>query len=156
MITDRGCSVIIFLLYKTAGTRLDIGRQMQECLLSVSGAEPGRRMANSAPPSLATMVITQGEFMSRVLIADDYAVCRAGYRQFLVAEPTITEVGEAASGNETLDLLRQQEWDLLLMDIHMPDRTGLDASITWSTAIRTFGIDHERPTRGAIRPHRFT
>jgi two-component system invasion response regulator UvrY len=64
--------------------------------------------------------------MSRVLIADDHAVCRAGYRQFLVAEPTITEVGEAASGNETLDLLRQQEWDLLLMDIHMPDRSGLD------------------------------
>jgi two-component system, NarL family, invasion response regulator UvrY len=64
--------------------------------------------------------------MSRVLIADDHAVCRAGYRQFLVAEPTITEVGEAATGNETLDLLRQQEWDLLLMDIHMPDRTGLD------------------------------
>jgi two-component system invasion response regulator UvrY len=72
------------------------------------------------------MVIGQGGFMSRVLIADDHAVCRAGYRQFLVAEPTITEVGEAASGNETLDLLRQQEWDLLLMDIHMPDRTGLD------------------------------
>lgn len=64
--------------------------------------------------------------MSRVLIADDHAVVRAGYRQFLVADPSITEVGEAASGSETLDALRRKGWDLLLMDIHMPDRSGLD------------------------------
>jgi two-component system invasion response regulator UvrY len=64
--------------------------------------------------------------MSRVLIADDHAVVRAGYRQFLEADPSITEIGEAASGSETLDALRRKEWDLLLMDIHMPDRSGLD------------------------------
>jgi two-component system invasion response regulator UvrY len=64
--------------------------------------------------------------VSRVLIADDHAVVRAGYKQFLEAEPSITEIGEAASGTETLDALRRKEWDLLLMDIHMPDRSGLD------------------------------
>jgi two-component system, NarL family, invasion response regulator UvrY len=64
--------------------------------------------------------------MSRVLIADDHAVVRAGYKQFLEAEPSITEVGEAASGTETLNVLRRKEWHLLLMDIHMPDRSGLD------------------------------
>lgn len=64
--------------------------------------------------------------MSRVLIADDHAVARAGYRQFLEADDSITQVGEAASGNETLDQLRRQDWDLLIMDIHMPDRSGLD------------------------------
>jgi len=64
--------------------------------------------------------------MSRVLIADDHAVTRAGYKQFLETDPSITEVGEAASGNETLDVLRREKWDLLLMDIHMPDRSGLD------------------------------
>ena len=64
--------------------------------------------------------------MSRVLIADDHAVVRAGYRQFLEADPSITEIGEAASGAETLDALRTKDWDLLLMDIHMPDRSGLD------------------------------
>jgi DNA-binding NarL/FixJ family response regulator len=64
--------------------------------------------------------------MSRVLIADDHAVVRAGYRQFLEADPSITEIGEANSGSETLDALRGGEWDLLLMDIHMPDRSGLD------------------------------
>ena len=64
--------------------------------------------------------------MSRVLIADDHAVVRAGYKQFLEADPSITEIGEASSGTETLDALRRGEWDLLLMDIHMPDRSGLD------------------------------
>jgi two-component system invasion response regulator UvrY len=64
--------------------------------------------------------------MSRVLIADDHAVVRAGYRQFLEADPSITKIGEANSGSETLDALRGGDWDLLLMDIHMPDRSGLD------------------------------
>jgi two-component system, NarL family, invasion response regulator UvrY len=64
--------------------------------------------------------------MSRVLIADDHAVVRAGYKQFLEAEAGITAIGETASGNETLDQLRRHDWDLLLMDIHMPDRSGLD------------------------------
>jgi len=64
--------------------------------------------------------------MSRVLIADDHAVVRAGYKQFLEADPSITDVGEASSGTEALDALRAKEWDLLLMDIHMPDRSGLD------------------------------
>jgi two-component system, NarL family, invasion response regulator UvrY len=67
-----------------------------------------------------------GKLMSRVLIADDHAVVRAGYKQFLEADPSIMEVGEAASGSEALDALRRREWDLLLMDIHMPDRSGLD------------------------------
>ena len=48
--------------------------------------------------------------MSRVLIADDHAVVRAGYKQFLEAEAGITAIGETASGNETLDQLRKHEW----------------------------------------------
>ena len=47
-------------------------------------------------------------------------------KQFLEADPTINAVGEAASGNATLDALRESEWDLVLLDIHMPDRSGLD------------------------------
>ena len=64
--------------------------------------------------------------MSRVLIADDHAVVRAGFKQFLETDASINVVGEAASGNETLDALREQDWDLVLLDIHMPDRSGLD------------------------------
>lgn len=64
--------------------------------------------------------------MTRVLIADDHSVVRAGIRQFLEAEPAITEIGEAATGSATLDQLRAKGWDLLLLDINMPDRSGLD------------------------------
>lgn len=64
--------------------------------------------------------------MSRVLIADDHAVVRAGFRQFLEADSSITDIGEAATGSETLDQLRKQAWDMVLLDIHMPDRSGLD------------------------------
>jgi two-component system invasion response regulator UvrY len=64
--------------------------------------------------------------VARILIADDHAVVRAGYRQFLEADPTVTEIGECDSGSATLDALRRAKWDLLLMDIHMPDRSGID------------------------------
>lgn len=63
---------------------------------------------------------------AKVLIADDHAVVRAGLRQFLVDEPAVREIGEAATGAETLDKLRSGDWDLVLLDIFMPDRSGLD------------------------------
>ncbi len=64
--------------------------------------------------------------MTRVLLADDHAMVRAGLRQFLEEDRSITEIGEAASGNETLDRLRGGRWDLVILDINMPDRSGLD------------------------------
>ena len=64
--------------------------------------------------------------MSSVLIADDHAVVRAGMKQFLAAERSITDIGEASTGSETLARLRDQPWDLLILDINMPDRSGLD------------------------------
>jgi two-component system invasion response regulator UvrY len=64
--------------------------------------------------------------MAKVLIADDHAVFRAGLKQFLHDVPGVNEVGEAASGNEVIDRLRQNDWDLLVLDINMPDRSGLD------------------------------
>ena len=64
--------------------------------------------------------------MTRVLIADDHALVRSGLRQFLAADPSIVEIGEAGSGSNTLDMLRAKPWDLLLLDIFMPDRSGLD------------------------------
>src|SRR3984957_12686893 len=64
--------------------------------------------------------------MSRILIADDHAMVRAGLRQFLGEDRSITEIGEAASGHQTLDQLRSSKWDLVILDITMPDRSGLD------------------------------
>jgi two-component system invasion response regulator UvrY len=95
--------------------------------------------------------------MSRILIADDHAVVRAGYRQFLEADSSITEVGEAASGDETLDALRRERWDLLLMDIHMPDRSGLDilkhviAAYPDIRVLMMSGLPEEQYARNVLR-----
>ncbi len=64
--------------------------------------------------------------MSRILIADDHAVVRAGIKQFLEEDSSIKAIGEATTGSETLDQLRASKWDLVVLDINMPDRSGLD------------------------------
>ncbi len=64
--------------------------------------------------------------MSRILIADDHAVVRAGLRQFLEEDRSVREIGEASTGTEALDQLRAEPWDLVILDIYMPDRSGLD------------------------------
>lgn len=64
--------------------------------------------------------------MAKLLIADDHPMVRAGLRRLLLEDRNFSEIGEAGSGNETLDKLRSSNWDLLLLDINMPDRSGLD------------------------------
>ena len=64
--------------------------------------------------------------MASVLIADDHAVFRAGLRQFLGEVPGIAEIGEAVSGNDAMNRLNQAHWDLLVLDLNMPDRSGID------------------------------
>jgi two-component system invasion response regulator UvrY len=64
--------------------------------------------------------------MATILIADDHPMVRAGLKRLLAEDHSITQIGEAASGNETLDRLRSGTWDLLILDINMPDRSGLD------------------------------
>jgi DNA-binding NarL/FixJ family response regulator len=64
--------------------------------------------------------------MARILIADDHALVRAGFRQFLEADSSLRDIGEASSGTETLDRLREGVWNLVVLDINMPDRSGID------------------------------
>jgi two-component system, NarL family, invasion response regulator UvrY len=64
--------------------------------------------------------------MTRVLLADDHALFRAGLRQFLLDALPSAEIGEVASGSEVLTSLQRETWDMLILDINMPERTGLD------------------------------
>lgn len=64
--------------------------------------------------------------MSKVLIADDHAMIRAGLRQYLERDRSIDTIGEAASGAEALQGLRDGQWDLVILDINMPDGNGID------------------------------
>jgi len=61
----------------------------------------------------------------RVLPVDDHAIVRVGLKQVL-AHHGIVDTGEAASGREALARLTEQPWDLVILDIGLPDRSGLD------------------------------
>ena len=62
----------------------------------------------------------------RVLIVDDHAVVRAGIRLLLEQEPDIEPVGEAGTGREAVFQARSLKPDVILMDVVMPDQTGLE------------------------------
>ena len=66
--------------------------------------------------------------MIRVLLADDQALVRAGFRMILKTEPELEVVGEAADGGEAVDLARALRPDVVLMDVRMPDVDGIEAT----------------------------
>jgi DNA-binding NarL/FixJ family response regulator len=66
--------------------------------------------------------------MIRVLLADDQALVRAGFRALLDAQDGIDVVGEAANGREAVELARHLKPDVILMDIRMPVLDGLAAT----------------------------
>jgi two-component system invasion response regulator UvrY len=64
--------------------------------------------------------------MIRVLITDDHPVVRRGIRQILEDEDKISLIHEAGNGKELIDKLNEQEYDVILLDISLPGRSGLD------------------------------
>ena len=66
--------------------------------------------------------------MIRVLVADDQALVRGGFRLILQTQPDIEVVGEAADGREAVTSAQQLRPDVVLMDIRMPGMDGLEAT----------------------------
>jgi DNA-binding NarL/FixJ family response regulator len=64
--------------------------------------------------------------MIRVVIADDHSIVREGLKQLLSAAGDLEIVGEARDGQETLQLVRDNEVDVLLIDLSMPGRSGME------------------------------
>lgn len=64
----------------------------------------------------------------RILLVDDHAVVRSGLRMLLGAEPELEIVGEAGTVKEALAQVEALQPDLVLMDIGLPDGTGIDAT----------------------------
>ena len=62
----------------------------------------------------------------KILLADDHAILREGLMQLLAREFPKATFAEAATARETLDCLARQRWDVLVLDIFMPGRSGLD------------------------------
>ena len=66
--------------------------------------------------------------MIRVMLVDDQAMVRAGFRLILESEDDITVVGEAADGREAVDLATRCRADVALMDVRMPHMDGIEAT----------------------------
>lgn len=67
--------------------------------------------------------------MIKILIADDHSVVRRGIKQILSEEPDLEVTGEASNSKEIFDLLYKENWDVLILDITMPGKSGLDSLI---------------------------
>jgi DNA-binding NarL/FixJ family response regulator len=70
----------------------------------------------------------------RVLIVDDHSIVREGLRMFLQRDPDLDVVGEAANGEEAVELSRQLHPDVVLMDLLMPVMDGIEATVAIRSA----------------------
>ena len=64
--------------------------------------------------------------MLKILIADDHPIVRQGLKQILSEEFEIEALGEAQNSQEVLELVRKKDWDIVVLDITMPGRGGIE------------------------------
>jgi DNA-binding NarL/FixJ family response regulator len=64
--------------------------------------------------------------MIKILIADDHAILRRGLKEILMRELDAVTWGEAENGEQVIEQIQSRDWDLLILDITMPGRGGLD------------------------------
>jgi DNA-binding NarL/FixJ family response regulator len=62
----------------------------------------------------------------RIVVADDHTIVREGLKQLLAAAADLTVVGEAQNGHEVIERVRSLEFEVLLLDMSMPGRSGID------------------------------
>ena len=62
----------------------------------------------------------------RILVADDHPIFRAGLKETLLKDSDVNFVGEADNGHKVLELARRQRWDVVVLDISMPGKGGLE------------------------------
>jgi len=65
--------------------------------------------------------------MTRLLVVDDHEIVRAGVKRLLAEVSELTVAGEAGSGADAVSMVRESDWDVVLLDISMPDMSGIDA-----------------------------
>ncbi len=90
----------------------------------------------------------------RILIVDDHAIVREGLKQILAEVDDIEVAGEADCSSRALQMARNEPWDLVLMDITMPDRSGLETLELMKKehpAIKVLMLSMHRETQYAVR-----
>ncbi len=85
------------------------------------------RAGDAVPPAASEPI--------RVLVADDHALFRRGLEMVVAAEPDIDVVGEAEDGAAALTMAVERDPDVVLMDVRMPHRSGIDAAAAITEAV---------------------
>lgn len=116
----RGTRVHILAPLQLAGQKADLLQQEPLSQVLQQAATPS---ASGQTPQVGS---SPGRI--RVLLADDHAVMRDGLAQLLQTQPDIEVVGQAADGQEAVDLAAQLHPDIVLMDVTMPRVSGIDAT----------------------------
>jgi len=89
------------------------------------------------------------EKRTTILLVDDHAVVRQGFRMILSAEPDFEVVGEAANGREAIGLAESLRPDVVLMDVSMPELNGIEATrriVTDAPRTRVLALSMHRDT----------
>jgi two-component system invasion response regulator UvrY len=74
------------------------------------------------------LLVAEPEIVTtRLLVVDDHKIVRAGLKQLLADYKEFTVAGEAGSGAAAVGMVREFDWDMVLLDISMPDMNGIDA-----------------------------
>jgi two-component system, NarL family, invasion response regulator UvrY len=90
----------------------------------------------------------------RILIVDDHAIVREGLKQILTEVDDIEVAGEADCSSRALQMARREPWDLVLLDISMPDRNGLETLELLKKehpGIKVLMLSMHRETQYAVR-----
>ena len=90
----------------------------------------------------------------RILIVDDHAIVREGLKQILAEVDDIEVAGEADCSSQAMKIARQEPWDMVLMDISMPDRSGIETLELLKKehpAIKVLMLSMHRETQYAVR-----
>jgi two-component system invasion response regulator UvrY len=96
----------------------------------------------------------QAKDIIRILIVDDHAIVREGLKQILSDDENLVVAGEAENASEALQLAREKDFDLVLLDISLPDRDGLELLETLKKAhpkLSILMLSMYRETQYAVR-----
>jgi two-component system, NarL family, invasion response regulator UvrY len=64
--------------------------------------------------------------VKNILLVDDHSIVREGLKNLIALETDLTVTGEASSGLEAINLVRKNQYDIMVLDISMPDKNGVD------------------------------